>query len=65
MGMWNWGKGKKSPKISTIVEVDSDRVSCNGVANDHPVTLCSCVRVLQKQKRWTNTSMVQHTQRTE
>ena len=36
MGIWNWGKGKKSPQIQTIIEVDSDRVSCNGVANDHP-----------------------------
>ena len=36
MGMWNWGKGKKKPQISTIVEVDSDRVSCTGATNDHP-----------------------------
>ena len=25
MGMWNSGKGKKKPQISTIVEVDSDK----------------------------------------
>ena len=78
---WNWGKGKKQPQISTIVEVDSDKVSCTGATNDHPkvwytvpegpmysvdiVTSCSCVRNLQKQRRWTNTSMVQLTQRTE
>ena len=36
MGMWNWGKGKKKPQISTIVEVDSDKVSCTGATNDHP-----------------------------
>ena len=36
MGLWNWGKGKKQPQISTIVEVDSDRVSCTGETNDHP-----------------------------
>ena len=36
MGIWNWGKGKKSPQIQTIVEVDSDKVSCTGATNDHP-----------------------------
>ena len=36
MGLWNWGKGKKSPQISTIIEVDSDKVSCTGATNDHP-----------------------------
>ena len=36
MGLWNWGKGKKQPQISTIVEVDSDKVSCTGATNDHP-----------------------------
>ena len=79
MGMWNWGKGKKKPQISTIVEVDSDRVSCAGETNDHPkvwytvpedgyvdtVTSCLCVRNSQKQKRWTNTSTALHIQRTE
>ena len=30
------GKGKEKPQISTIVEVDSDRVSCTGETNDHP-----------------------------
>ena len=35
MGLWNWGKGKKSPQIRTLVEVDSDRVSCNG-DGEHP-----------------------------
>ena len=36
MGLWNWGKGKKQPQISTIVEVDSDKVSCTGATNAHP-----------------------------
>ena len=35
MGIWNWGKGKKVPQIQTIVEVDSDRVSCDG-NGEHP-----------------------------
>ena len=35
MGLWNWGKGKKAPQISTIVEVDSDRVSWDG-DGEHP-----------------------------
>ena len=35
MGIWNWGKGKKEPQIKTIVEVDSDRVSCDG-NGEHP-----------------------------
>ena len=33
MGLWNWGKGKKAPQIRTLVEVDSDRVSCTGEVN--------------------------------
>ena len=35
MGIWNWGKGKKKPQISTIIEVDTDVVSCNG-EGEHP-----------------------------
>lgn len=35
MGIWNWGKGKKKPQISTIIEVDTDVVSCNG-KGEHP-----------------------------
>ena len=35
MVLWNWGKGKKAPQIRSIVEVDSDRVSCDG-DGEHP-----------------------------
>ena len=38
MGIWNWGKGKKAPQIQTHVEVDSDRVSCDG-DGEHPRVL--------------------------
>ena len=65
MGLWNWGKGKKSPQISTIVEVDSDKVSCTGETNDHPkvwytvpddgYVLCGYCDIMFMRKKLTET----------
>ena len=79
MGIWNWGKGKKRHRYQQLqrwtqiryhAQVQLTTIRKYGTPFQRTamcsvdiVISCSCVRNLQRQSEWINTSMVQLTRK--